>query len=183
MNDSVVSFNEEEYEALANFSRLAGFVNVKSAVLALFALRRKRDTSQAWRYCPSCGAEYTLLGSDEDSGNRLLHLVRGEKSKVKIWLNGRFLLGANLYTETGSLLGIYQKETDRVKALTGTEESLAWLLYYSELPYELRGSNRALTRTGDGLYTIMSNARFRGVLLKTRREEEAAEYLKNGLAE
>lgn len=181
MNDSSISFTDEEYEALANFARIAGYVNVKAAIFALFALKRKRDNSQTWRFCPSCGVEYTLLGSEAIDTGGLLQFVRSYYD-AKIHLENKVLVTDGkkyyrVYYQTGSLLGEYYGEMKAVEAFTGTEETLYWLLYDSKLPYEVRSEGRILILQDD-VYTVFSKGRF--VMLKTRAEEDAVEVLKTG---
>ena len=182
MADSSISFTDEEYEALANFARLAGYVNVKAAIFALFALRRKRDNSQTWRFCPSCGVEYTLIGSEAHATLSLLQFVRGYYD-AKVHLENKVLLtdGKNYYriyyNTTGSLLGEFYSEQDAIEKFTGTRETLYWFLYESGLSYEVRSEGRILVHQ-DGLFHVMSKGRH--TMLKTRAEEDAVEVLREG---
>lgn len=179
---SDVSFTEQEFEELSNFARLAGFINVKTALLSMFSLRRPRTQEKLWRYCPSCGAEYVIEGSGEITGQgKLIHLLKDRNKNAKLYLGDKSLLydGKLLVYDKEKFLLETDDEAQAVFALCGqAEKTLFWFLYETGLPYEIRSNRRVLT-LDLRLYSVYGKTG--KLILTTRDEETAINALENGV--
>lgn len=139
MSNWAVDFTEEEYEQISNFARLAGFISPRAAILALFSLRKERESWQEWRYCPSCGAEYEVKSFTEEKRKTLLELIQGfgvihyEGKRLRCLSHNRFRVALSW--------GVHKRfkgERKALEALCGEQMLLRRFIYESGLPWVMK---------------------------------------------
>lgn len=175
MNEWEVKFSPEEYEQMANFTRVAGFISVHAAILSLFSLRRVKGFDKDWRYCPNCGMEATIE-SGRRSYNKITSLVRQFGAKLVLGEISLQRLGVRYRLfEAGRKIFQCRGELSAIKKLCGKEQSLNWFIYESGLPWRIEYGDRAL-RSVENFFVVDYN----GQSFKNTKELEVVDFIVHG---